>query len=335
MASPRVFVSYVQENRDLVTRLVEDLRSRDVNVWFDRDALPPGVFWREEIRKAVQDHQYFLACFSIEYATRQRTYMNEELELAIEEIRLRGSAPWFIPVLLSGDLPNRSIGAGRTLRDIQFVDLGRDDWSEAVERIVSVIRGNEPSQKALTVDSSGKSELSFSGVGQDASDPFELQAGLWQVQLSHGGKGHFSVWLLNAEGSRVCLMANETGLFTGSKLVALEHGGQFVLDISASGVWSIRFVQPTRSAALSSISGENQAGTPLLPYTNGLYKFRMSHHGKGHFSVWIFDASGKSRELLANDTGEFAGTKAVQLSTGEYAFDVSTNGQWSVEWRKI
>src|SRR5687768_1974653 len=121
MSSPRVFVSYVHENLPLVLRLVTTLRTSGLEVWFDKDALRPGVFWRDEIRAAVKRHDWFLSCFSSEYAARQRTHMNEELELAIEEIRLRGTAPWFIPVLLSGDVPDRAIGPGRTLADIQFV----------------------------------------------------------------------------------------------------------------------------------------------------------------------------------------------------------------------
>jgi TIR domain len=136
---PRVFVSYVHDNVKTVSRLVEDLRDRGVEVWYDRDALPPGVFWRDEIRRAVRDHEYFLACFSEEYARRARTYMNEELELAIAEVRVRGSAPWFIPVLLSGEIPDREIGAGRTIRDIQWVSLSAEEWDIAVDAIARAV----------------------------------------------------------------------------------------------------------------------------------------------------------------------------------------------------
>jgi hypothetical protein len=151
MAPSRVFVSYVQENRHVVARLVSDLRSRGAHVWFDKDALPAGVFWRDQIRTAVRDHEYFIACFSQEYAAREKTFMNEELELAIEEIRLRGTAPWFIPVLLSGEIPDRSIGATRTLRDIQFVDFRTGEWSHHVDEIARTVLAKRPPQRA-TVD---------------------------------------------------------------------------------------------------------------------------------------------------------------------------------------
>ena len=140
MQRPRAFVSYVQENRAAVVRLVHELRSADIDVWFDQNDLPAGVFWREEIKSAVRRHDYFLACFSVEYASRNRTYMNEELELAIEEVRQRSSSPWFIPVLLSGEVPDRPISAQRNLRDIQYVDLRESNWSAGIESLTSVLR---------------------------------------------------------------------------------------------------------------------------------------------------------------------------------------------------
>lgn len=154
-----MFVSYIQENRDIVSRLVYDLRRRGVNVWFDRDALPPGAFWRDVIRSAVRDHEYFIACFSSEFNARERTYMNEELELAIEEIRLRGTLPWFIPALLSGEVPDRAIGAGRTLRDIQFVDLSGEYWSQGVTAIVATVKQSTRAQQQSAVAAASRSTV--------------------------------------------------------------------------------------------------------------------------------------------------------------------------------
>ena len=42
----------------------------------------------------------FLACFSAKSVARTRTYQNEELVLAIEELRLRpADRIWFIPAI--------------------------------------------------------------------------------------------------------------------------------------------------------------------------------------------------------------------------------------------
>lgn len=324
-----MFVSYVQENRVLVAKLVNDLRSRGVNVWFDRDALPPGVFWRDEIRKAVSRHEYFLACFSAEYTGRERTYMNEELEFAIEEIRLRGTAPWFIPLVFSGDVPDRSIGPGRTLRDIQFVDFRDGEWPEVIGRLVNALT-TSGSHAVIAVSTNVSS---FSGKQQDATEPFELDAGLWHAELSHEGHGHFSAWLLDDGGDRVALLVSETGEFVGSKLIALQRVGTFVLDVSANGPWKIDLRRPAHSGVVTEVMGQRQAATPLVPFSRGLHKFRLSHEGHGHFSAWIYDSTGERLHLLANETGQFAGSKAVQLPRGELAFDVSASGRWSIMWQ--
>jgi len=124
----RVFVSYVQENKQIVALLVQELSKRGIDVWWDRDSLLPGTFWQDEIRRAIRSGEYFIACLSVEYFERDRTFMNEELAIAIEEIRLRGDATWFIPVVLSGEVLDRPIGGGRTLRDIQFVTVTNETW---------------------------------------------------------------------------------------------------------------------------------------------------------------------------------------------------------------
>lgn len=125
-------MSYVQENREIVALLIEELRRHAVDPWWDRDSLLPGTFWQDEIRRSIRGGQFFIACFSTEYLQRDRTYMNEELAIAIEEIRLRGDATWFIPVVLSGEVPDRPIGDGRTLRDIQFLELTAEHWGRGV-----------------------------------------------------------------------------------------------------------------------------------------------------------------------------------------------------------
>jgi HEAT repeat protein len=67
--------------------------------------------------------------------------MNEEITLAIEELRQRPTDQgWFIPVLLDDvDIPNRSIGAGDTLRSLQWVRLN-EDWSDGISRVLSAVQ---------------------------------------------------------------------------------------------------------------------------------------------------------------------------------------------------
>ena len=136
-----VFISYVRENSAVVERLAHALRVHGVKVWLDKNQIKPGYRWADAIRDAISEGDFFIACFSVEYFSRPRTYMNEELTLAIEELRRRPTdRAWFIPVLLSKcDIPNRSIGAGETLRSIQWEPL-YENWDQGIKRIVSVIQ---------------------------------------------------------------------------------------------------------------------------------------------------------------------------------------------------
>jgi hypothetical protein len=71
--------------------------------------------------------------------------MRKELLVAIEELRQRPfDSGWFLPVLLSPcDVPELSIGAGRTMSDLQFLRLdgdregGMNPLLRAIDRLVS------------------------------------------------------------------------------------------------------------------------------------------------------------------------------------------------------
>lgn len=136
---PHVFVSYVREDAEIVDRLADELRAAGVEVWLDRTHIRPGERWRMAIRRAITGGAFFVACFSPRYASRSRTYMNEELTLAIDELRLRPQdRTWFIPIRLeSAGLPNRSIGGGESLTDVQAIDL-TSNWATGVAQLLDI-----------------------------------------------------------------------------------------------------------------------------------------------------------------------------------------------------
>jgi len=106
----------------------------------DTDRLMPGKRWKKEIRDAIKSGDFFLACFSENYSSRQRTYMNEELLIAVEEARLRPSAiSWFIPIMLTpSQIPDISIAPGETLRDLQWVDL-HSNWEQGITLLLRAL----------------------------------------------------------------------------------------------------------------------------------------------------------------------------------------------------
>lgn len=140
MMKQHAFVSYVRENRSQVDALCRDLEKHGITVWLDRNNIRPGTRWKEAVRTAISQGAFFLACFSDQAVRKRRSYMNEELTLAIDELRLRpADRAWFVPIRLDGcELPRRPISSGETLADIQWVDLSVD-WSGNIRRLVDVL----------------------------------------------------------------------------------------------------------------------------------------------------------------------------------------------------
>ena len=135
------FISYVSENAEIVDLLCQELKSRDIQVWRDRDEIAPGSRWKQEIRTAIREGTFFIACFSTEYNDRDKTYMNEELTIAIEELRQHPhDRIWFIPVKLNEcEIPERNIGGVETMRDLHYVNL-EENWDDGLQRILNVVR---------------------------------------------------------------------------------------------------------------------------------------------------------------------------------------------------
>ena len=71
--------------------------------------------------------------------------MNEELTLAIDELRERPSnRTWFIPVLINDiAIPSRPISRVEDLGDIQAVRL-YENWNDNVRRTLHVIKHDDP-----------------------------------------------------------------------------------------------------------------------------------------------------------------------------------------------
>jgi ribosomal protein S18 acetylase RimI-like enzyme len=144
-ASPRrghVFVSYVREDSTEVALLQHALESAGIQVWRDTADLWPGDNWRAKIRDAITHNALvFVACFSSHSVTRKQSYQNEELALAVEQLRLRQpDDPWLIPVRFSNcEVPDVSLGFGRTLGSIQRADLFGPHRKRETSRLVKAI----------------------------------------------------------------------------------------------------------------------------------------------------------------------------------------------------
>jgi chromosomal replication initiator protein len=151
--SGHAFISYVREDAYHVDRLQRILEAAGVSVWRDTADLWPGEDWRLKIRRAITDSALvFIACFSSRSAARTRSYQNEELLLAVEQLRQRRpDIPWLIPVRLDDcTVPELDLGGGRTLASIQRADLFGEHREVGVTRLVTTVQwllGQQPSDQ--------------------------------------------------------------------------------------------------------------------------------------------------------------------------------------------
>jgi hypothetical protein len=139
-----VFVSYVHEDGDDVDQLCTVLEAAQIPYWRDRKSLGPGDAWKAEIRRAIRSGSLvFLGCFSDNQRGKDASHMNEELTLAIEEYRKRPPGrTWLIPVRFdSGEVPEWDLGAGRTLSDLNYVELFGTGYPAQAAALVTTIHG--------------------------------------------------------------------------------------------------------------------------------------------------------------------------------------------------
>lgn len=143
-APGHAFISYVHEDRERVDRLQAVLEEAGIKVWRDTADLRPGQDWKIEISQAITARSLaFIACFSDNTESRDTSYQNEELILAVEQSRLRAPGdPWLIPVRFAEcAIPAFDLGAGRTLDSLQRVDLFDGSWEPGIPRLITAIQG--------------------------------------------------------------------------------------------------------------------------------------------------------------------------------------------------
>src|SRR5271165_4153478 len=63
----QIFISYSRRDeheREFVDRLATDLNSQEFLVWVDREKIPPGTDWKEEIDTAIKQAEVMLVIIS-------------------------------------------------------------------------------------------------------------------------------------------------------------------------------------------------------------------------------------------------------------------------------
>ncbi len=116
---PRIFISYVREDYELVKPLYQLLKAEGFDPWLDTTGLPPGVQWERTIFEEILKADFFLACHSTRSQHKLNSFQEREIELAFQlwetgKKDLRQT--YFIPVRFD------ECQLSATLRAFQWVD---------------------------------------------------------------------------------------------------------------------------------------------------------------------------------------------------------------------
>lgn len=234
-AAGHVFISYVREDAERVDRLQRLLEAEGITVWRDTSDLWPGQDWRIEIRRAIESGLAFIACFSEYTESRDASYQNEELILAIEMMRRRPPGKvWLLPVRFADcQLPPFDLGASRTLDSLQRVDLFNGTaWEPPAARLATAVRkvqgrsegrtapsGQEQGPSGNSVFPPGPGEREFSRFldalfgggppGPQRGADLETEITLSSAEASRGFAGE-----LRFAGEGPCLACGAAGTVT-------------------------------------------------------------------------------------------------------------------------
>jgi hypothetical protein len=130
----RVFIAYVDEDRESALRLADAIGAAGLKVWVDKRRLLPGQDWRRAIERAIEWSDLVVACFS-RAGIRKRGQFQAEVRLALRCAERMPLDDWFvIPVRFDDcQLPER-------VRGTEYLDLF-PDFSAGVAKLVRAIEG--------------------------------------------------------------------------------------------------------------------------------------------------------------------------------------------------
>lgn len=126
----RVFIAYATEDVALAEKLYTHLDARGFAPWLDRRKLMAGQHWPRRIQEAIENADYFIACFS-KNSVAKRGGFQAEIRYALDcASRVPLDDVYLLPLRLDAcRVP------ARITRETQYIDLF-PDWGEGVERVI-------------------------------------------------------------------------------------------------------------------------------------------------------------------------------------------------------
>lgn len=131
----KVFISYVNDDRELARRLSRSLEAAGFEVWLDESNILPGDNWAEKVSQALRDSQAMVVLVSP--AAMESKWVRSEIEFALGAKEYRGR---LVPVFVG---PRNSIPQDRLpwilrrLKGIEWTDQAEEESLREVAEVLA------------------------------------------------------------------------------------------------------------------------------------------------------------------------------------------------------
>lgn len=173
-----------------------------------------------------------------------------------------------------------------------------------------------------------------SGSGTNVAGPVYLEAGLSVFDCTPGAtESNFIVWLTDAGGEDIELLANEIGTVSCTKATNIPSSGLYYLTVQSDTNWTVVARQPRQltAPATRSFSGYGSNASDLFAMSKRAYRFTWNNTGSSNYIVWLLDRDGKPVDLIANEVGSSSGSTLVSIpASSHYILDIQADGPWSL-----
>jgi len=133
----KIFLNYAKEDIDFAKKIYNHMNNKGIDVWLDEFSLRPGQKWKTEIKKAINESQYFLALLSSKSVTKQG-YVQKELKEALEILdEMPESQIFILPMRIDECEPSH-----HAINELHWVDLF-PSWNDGIQKVVETILINE------------------------------------------------------------------------------------------------------------------------------------------------------------------------------------------------
>ena len=172
----------------------------------------------------------------------------------------------------------------------------------------------------------------FTGSGDKVISNLNIPNGVYKVVLENTGTRNFIVVAYKSNGDRLSSLANKIGDYKGSVILTENINGG-VLEIKSKGKWKISFEQIPQGGT-SNISGSGDWVSPWFTRESGALVVSMTYKGDHNFIVVVYDENGKRYSSLANEIGDYNGSKVFNKGVAgmHYCIEVTSSGKWTVDF---